>query len=116
MILTFKPYKFGDFIDIGGNKGTVTNINIFNTEMISPEHKTIIIPNSSITSGTILNHNKIGNIRVDVTVGISYDADISKAKKVLQTIVEANTHALDTPAPGVFVSELADSSVNLIVR
>ncbi|USN56805.1 MAG: mechanosensitive ion channel family protein [Candidatus Peribacteria bacterium] len=116
MILTFKPYKVGDFIEVQGRKGTVTNINIFNTEMISAEHKTIITPNSVITSDTIINYDKIGNIRVDVTVGISYSADLQQAKKVLQTVVEANTHTLDTPVPGVFVSELADSSVNLIVR
>ncbi len=116
MILFFKPYKIGDFVTINGNKGTVKQIAIFDTTLITPDHKTVIIPNSLITSNNIINGSRQGNTRVDVSVGISYDADIKKAKEVLTKIITDHPLALSHNGSGVFVSELADSSVNLIVR
>jgi small conductance mechanosensitive channel len=106
MILLFKPYKVGDFIDINGKKGTVTNINIFHTEMKSPDHRTIITPNAVITSDTVINHTTIGTLRVDVSVGISYSADIQQAKSVLTQVIADNEYIINEPAPGVFVNEL----------
>lgn len=116
MILLFKPYKVGDFIDANGQVGTVQDIAVFNTTLLSPENKTITIPNSLITGGNITNFTHHGNIRVDVNVGVSYDADLQKTKKVLQKILTDHDLILENPASGVFVSELGDSSVNLIVR
>jgi len=116
LILFFKPFVVGDLIEAGGNLGTVKRIQIFVTTLISPENKTIIIPNGELSNNTIVNYSKEGKIRVDLVVGISYDADIKKAKNVCMQVLESQSIVLKDPAPSVNVSELADSSVNLAIR
>lgn len=116
LILVFKPYKVGDLIESQGHLGVVKEIQIFTTVLLNPQNKTIILPNGAVSNGDIMNYTKEGKLRVDLTVGISYDADMKKAKDVLMAVLSADEKVLKDPAPFVGVSELADSSVNLAVR
>lgn len=116
LVLLFKPYKVGDLIDSQGVLGVVKDIQIFNTIMMSPENKTIIMPNGAIMNNHITNYSADGKIRVDTTVGISYGANMKEAKDALLEMVKNDPRVLKVPAPTVAVSELADSSVNLVVR
>ena len=116
LILIFKPYKVGDLIVAQGEKGTVKEIQIFVTILLTPENKTVIIPNGAISNGNITNYTKEGVIRVDMTFGISYDSNIKVAKDALFEVINNHPKTLKEPAPFVGVAELADSSVNLAVR
>lgn len=116
LILAFRPYKVGDLVNIQGHFGRVDSIEIFVTKIITPDGKTIIIPNGPIANGNITNHTTTGQIRVDTTIGISYDSNIKLAKEILMKTVLADQRVLREPMPTVAVSELADSSVNLVVR
>jgi len=116
LILLFKPYKKGDLIEAQGEKGTVKEIQIFVTMLLSTENKTIIIPNGAMANGNIINYTAEGKIRVDMIIGVSYDTDLKKAKEVLTATLLKDERVLRDPAPTVGVSELADSSVNLVVR
>lgn len=116
LIVAFRPYKVGDFIEAGGQTGTVDEVQIFTTTLKSPDNKKIIVPNSQIMSGTITNYSALGTRRVDMVFGCSYDDDVDTAFRVLQGIVEADSRILDEPAPTIALNELADSSVNFIVR
>lgn len=116
LILILKPYKVGDLINTQGEFGSVMEIGIFNTILSTPENKTVIIPNGAIMNGNITNVTNQGVLRVDLTIGISYDSDIKKAKDILMNVMQNDPKVLQDPAPFVGVSELADSSVNLAVR
>jgi small conductance mechanosensitive channel len=116
MILIFKPFKPGDFVEVAGTLGAVVEIRIFNTILNHPDNRRIIIPNSQITADKITNFTAIDKRRVDMKFGISYDDDIKKAKDVLMGLVTSDPRVLKDPAPVVAVSELGDSSVNLVVR
>lgn len=116
LLMIFKPYKVGDLIEAQGHLGVVDEIQIFTTQLTSPEHKKVIIPNGAISNGDIVNYSVLGKIRVDMTVGISYDADIDQAKELLMAVLTENEHVLKDPAPFVGVVELGDNSVNLAVR
>lgn len=116
LCLLFKPYKIGDLISAQGELGVVKEIQIFTTTLLSPENKTIIVPNGAMMNGNITNITNEGKIRVDLTIGISYDADIKKAKDILLKTMVADERVLKDPAPFVGVSELADSAINLAVR
>ena len=116
MLLVFKPFKSGDFVEAGGTAGTVNKIGIFTSTMTTPDNKEIIVPNGAIYSGTITNFSAKATRRVDMVVGIGYDADLLKAKQVLQEMVAADSRILQEPAPTIAVAELADSSVNFVVR
>lgn len=116
MLLIFKPYKVGDLVDLGGNIGTVEEIQIFNTILLTPDNKKIIVPNGVVTSGIITNISGQGEIRVDMTFGIGYDDDINKAKAVIKSVAEKCPQVLQDKPVDIFVSELADSSVNFVVR
>ncbi|KOH46405.1 mechanosensitive ion channel family protein [Sunxiuqinia dokdonensis] len=116
MILIFKPYKVGDLIQTQGHLGVVKEIHIVVTILLSPESKTIIIPNGAISNGDITNYTTEGKIRVDLTFGISYASDIKKAKEVLLAVLTSHPKVMTDPAPFVGVSSLASSSVNLAVR
>ena len=116
MLLVFKPFKSGDFVEAGGTAGTVNKIGIFTSTMTTPDNKEIIVPNGAIYSGTITNFSAKETRRVDMVVGIGYDAELLKAKQVLQEMVEADPRILQEPAPTIAVAELADSSVNFVVR
>ncbi len=116
LIMIFKPFKIGDLIDVQGIIGVVKDIQIFTTTLTTPDNKTAIIPNGTLSNDNILNLTTAGKLRVDLTIGIGYDEDIKEAKKVLLGALIANSKTLKDPAPTVSVSELADSSVNFAVR
>lgn len=116
MLLVFKPFTRGDFIEAGGTAGVVKDIAIFSTIMTTPDNKEIIVPNGAIYGGNITNYSAKETRRVDMVVGIAYDADLKKAKDILNEMVKADERILADPAPQVAVSELADSSVNFVVR
>jgi len=116
LIMIFKPFKIGDLIEAQGELGVVKEIEIFTTKISSPTNKEIIIPNGALSNGNITNYSTEGKLRVDLTIGVSYDADIKKTKQVLTDVLVADPKVLKDPAPSVNVSELADSSVNFAVR
>ena len=116
MIILFRPFKTGDFIEAGGVSGVVEGIQIFSTQMKTGDNKSIIIPNASITGGNITNYSAKEERRVDMKFGIGYDDDLKKAKDILQDLVNKDERILEDPAPVIAVGELGDSSVNLICR
>ncbi len=116
MLLVFRPFKAGDFVEAGGAAGVVKSISIFTTIMTSGDNKEIIVPNGQIYSGTITNYSAKETRRVDMIVGIGYDADLKRAKEVLKELAAADPRILQDPAPTIAVAELADSSVNFVVR
>lgn len=116
MIVLFKPFKVGDSVIAGGVTGTVTEVTIFNTVFLTVDNQKIIVPNSSITSGSITNINANDTRRVDIVVGISYEDSIKQAKEVLSNIINENSKVLKDKAVGIAVTELADSSVNLTIN
>ena len=116
MLLVFKPFKAGNFVEAAGTAGSVQKIGIFTTTMTTPDNKEIIIPNGKIYSDNITNYSAKETRRVDMIVGIGYDSDLLKAKQILLEMCESDERILDEPAPVVAVAELADSSVNFTVR
>ena len=116
MIIMFHPFKVGDFVEAGGVMGVVQEVQIFNTILLTPDNKMIILPNSKVTTDKVTNYSASEERRVDLVFGISYDDDIKKAKEVLEKIAKEDSRILAEPATVVAVSELADSSVNLICR
>lgn len=116
IIMIFKPFKVGDLIETQGVFGEVEEIQIFNTRILTPSNKTAFIPNGALSNGNIVNYSTKGQFRVELTIGISYDADIKKAKEILLEVMNRDPNVLKNPAPSVNVIELADSSVNLAVR
>ena len=116
LMIIFRPFKVGDFIEASGIKGTVKEIQIFNTILSTPDNLRAIIPNAHITGGNIINYTVNGKRRVDLVIGISYEDDLRKAKKIIQDTLAADSRVLQDPAPTVAVSELGDSSVNFVVR
>ena len=116
MLLVFKPFKAGDFVEAAGTAGSIVKIGIFTTTMNTPDNKEIIVPNGNIYGGNITNYSARDTRRVDMVVGIGYDVDLLKAKRILEEMVAADERILAEPAPKIAVSELADSSVNFIVR
>jgi small conductance mechanosensitive channel len=116
LIMIFKPYKVGDLIESQGHLGVVKEVQIFNTILLSPQSKRIIIPNGATSNGSVVNYTVEGKIRVDLSAGVSYDADIDLTKKVLMDVLLSHDKVLKNPAPFVGLSEMADSSVNFAVR
>lgn len=116
IILLLKPYRAGDYVDMQGYSGTVKKIEIFHTTLNDVQNRVIILPNGAVANGNIKNFSKEKTSRVDIVVGIAYDADIRKAKDVLMEVVNSWEHTLKDPEPFIGVSELGDNSVNLVTR
>lgn len=116
MLILFRPFKVGDVVNAGGETGKVEAITIFNTVMNTPDNQRKIIPNASILGSAITNVTANATRRIDLVIGIGYDDDIRKAKETLESIVAGQSGVLKNPAPTIAVSELGDSSVNLVVR
>ena len=116
LLILFRPFKRGDFIEGAGVAGTVEEIQIFTTQVKTADNKTVIIPNSNLTGDNIVNWTAKGTRRVDMVFGIGYDDDIDKAKQIMADILAKDDRVLKDPAPTIAVSELADSSVNFVVR
>lgn len=116
MLILFKPYKIGDLVKLVGQVGVVEVIEVFNTIIVTPDNRTLIIPNGQVAGSAIENLSKKGVLRVDLVFGIGYGDDIKKAKEIMQRVVSEDKRVKSDPAPQVAVSELADSSVNFVVR
>ena len=116
LMIIFKPFKLGDFIEGGGSAGSVENIGIFTTELKSPDNKKIIVPNNKLTSDIIINYTAKDMRRVDIVAGVSYHENLDHVKKVLANILAQDARILQEPAPIIGVLELADSSINFAVR
>ena len=115
-MILLKPFKSGDFVEAAGISGVVEKIEIFSTVLKTGDNKVVIVPNSAITSGAITNYSAEKTRRVDMIIGVGYDADLKKTKALLTEIVTAHDKVLAEPAPTIAVAELADSSVNFVVR
>lgn len=116
LLLVFKPFKVGDLIESGGQTGHVTEIQIFNTILLTPENKTVILANGGVSNGTIINYSKHGNLRVDITMAVSPGADVEKAKRVAIETMAANEFVLKEPAASINVLKVGDGMVTLAVR
>ena len=116
MLIIFKPFKVGDFVEAAGKKGTVKEIRIFNTILNSPDNVRLIIPNNQVTGSHIMNYTVNGTRRVDLVVGVSYEDDLKKAHQVIEEVITSDDRILKDPAYTIAVSELGDSSVNFVVR
>ena len=116
MILLFKPFKVGDFIDGAGHMGTVKEIQIFNTILNTADNKRIIIPNGQLSNGSLTNFSAEGTRRVDWTFGIGYGDDYDMAKATLEKYINEDERIHKDPTPFIALSALADSSVNIVVR
>ncbi len=116
ILILFRPFEVGNFISVGGESGTVEAITLFNTTLLTPDNKVILIPNSAVAAGNITNFSKKEERRVDFVFGIGYDDDLKLAKATLQEIIDADERILKDPASFIGVGELGDSSVNFTVR
>ncbi|HED64367.1 MAG TPA: mechanosensitive ion channel [Planctomycetes bacterium] len=116
MIILFRPFKAGDFVEIAGQAGVVLEVQVFATMLKTGDNKKVIIPNGAITGGNIVNYSAHDTRRVDMVFGCGYGDDILKAKAILMDILEKDERVLKDPAPSVALCELADSSVNFNVR
>lgn len=116
LLIVFRPFTKGNFVDIAGTMGTVETIGIFTTTLLTPDNKEITIPNGMIYGTTLTNFSARDTRRVDMVFGVSYDDDIREVKKLLQEIIAEDSRVLAEPATVIEVGEMADSSVNFIVR
>jgi len=116
LIILFRPYRTGDYVEAGGISGVVEEVQIFTSVLVTPDNKKIIVPNGQIMGGTITNYSAKEQRRVDLIAGVSYSDDLDKVKGVLQDIIGADGRIFNDPAPTIAVLALADSSVNFAVR
>lgn len=116
IILFLRPFKVGDFIETSSHTGTVEDIKLFYTHLITPDNKQILIPNGTISNGSLINYSAKETRRVDLTFGVSYDADINHVKRVISNIINRHELIISDPEPFVGVTQHADSSVNFVVR
>lgn len=117
LILLFKPFRVGDYISSStGVDGTVKVIDIFNTRLVTPQNQLVIIPNGELSNSNITNYTELGTRRTWFDIGVSYDADLRKAKSILLDCIRSNEFAFTDPEPAVVVTSLGDSAINLSVR
>lgn len=116
LLISFKPFKAGDFVEVAGTAGVVEEVQIFSTQLKTPDNKTVIIPNGGITSGNIVNYSSKPTRRIDLVIGVGYSADLKQTKTILTDIVNRQELVLKDQEATIAVSELADSSVNFVVR
>ena len=116
MIILLRPYRVGDLVSVAGHTGSVEAITIFNTVLVTPDNRQIAVPNGQAIGGAIENKTTRGTLRIDLEIGVGYGDDLKKTKSVLESILNEDSRILKDPAPQVAVCELADSSVNFVVR
>lgn len=116
MIIMFRPFQNGDYVEVNGVEGKVESISLFTTNLATTDNKQVIVPNGSITDGVIVNYSKKPKRRIDLVIGVGYDDDLAKTQKVLADVLSKEKRVLDKPEPQIAVCELADSSVNFVVR
>jgi len=116
MLIIFRQVKVGQFVESGGVSGTVEKVGIFNTTLVTIDNKVIYIPNSKLINDNIINYSEKDTRRIDLVFSISYEDDIDKTKKIIQSLIDSDPDILKEPAPLVAVGELTDNSVNIFVR
>ena len=116
MLLLFRPFKIGDFVDVAGHAGTVQGISLFVTEMATPDNVHIVVPNAQVWGSSVVNFSHHATRRVDIVVGIGYEDDIDKAMATITGVIEGDGRSHADPAPLVAVTDLGDNSVNFTVR
>ena len=116
MLLIFRPFKVGDYVEVSGSAGTVSEIDLFTTTLNTPQNLQVLIPNAAVYGKTITNYSANETRRVDVGVGIGYEDNIGSAMQIIEEITTGDPRVLSEPATAILISELADSSVNLTVR
>lgn len=116
LIILLRPFRVGEFVEMAGVSGKVNNIKIFTTEIRTPDNKAVTIPNSRVLESNIINYSSTGTRRIDMVVGIGYGDDIDHTRNVIEDLLKKDERILSKPAPTVAVNQLADSSVNFIVR
>ncbi len=116
MLVFFKPFRVGDVVEVCGNRGTIVEIEIFNTILLTLDNVRIVVPNGKITDGTIRNYSAERERRIDLVIGCGYNDDLKAVKQILREIVSTHPQVLQSPQPQVAVSELGDSSVDFVVR
>jgi len=116
LIVFFKPFDIGHYIEAAGTAGSVVEVGMFNTTLVTPDNRRVVVPNRLIYNDTIVNYSAEETRRVDLVFGIGYDDDIDKARQLIENIVAQDGRVLKDPAPAIALVELADSSVNLAVR
>ena len=116
LIVAFRPFKSGDYVEIGGVAGSVDSIQIFQTVLTTPDNKMVVVPNGNVIGGSITNYSRHDTRRIDLMIGVSYSADLQKTKELLTKICESDERVLKEPGVQVGVHTLADSSVNFVVR
>jgi small conductance mechanosensitive channel len=116
LLIVFRPFNKGDFVTVGGDSGVVEAVSIFTTTLTTPDNKVVIVPNGAVLGSSITNFSARPTRRVDMVFGISYDDDVRKAKALLEEIIAADERVLADPPPVITLGELADSSVNFLVR
>lgn len=116
LIIMFRPFRAGEYVDAGGVSGTVNEVNIFQTILKTPDNKVVYVPNAQITGQPITNYSREDTRRVDLLIGVSYDADLHKTKEVLESVLKAEKRLLKEPAWNIQVHALNNSSVDFIVR
>lgn len=116
LLIIFRPIKAGEFIEVAGTAGVVQSVQLFTTTLTTGDNKMVVVPNSAILNGTIVNYSRMAQRRVDMTFGIGYSSDLRKAKSILARLVAEDSRILRTPEVTIAVAALADSSVNIVVR
>ncbi|MGE6101543.1 mechanosensitive ion channel domain-containing protein [Aeromonas salmonicida] len=116
LLIIFRPIKAGEFIEVAGTSGVVQSVQLFTTTLTSGDNKMVVVPNSAILNGTIVNYSRMDTRRVDMTFGIGYGSDLRKAKQLLERLVSEEPRILKEQAATIAVAALADSSVNIVVR
>lgn len=116
LILIFKPFKVGDTIEAQGQTGEVKEIQIFNTLLLTADHKTVILPNGTLSNNTIVNYSRSGDLRIDVQLNVSTENDLDKVQKVIMEVLKNNPLILKDPAPGIFIGKIIDGAVSINVK
>jgi small conductance mechanosensitive channel len=116
LMLIFRPFKTGDYIEGAGTQGTVEEIHLFTIQLKTPDNKTVIIPNAKLMGDNIINYSAKDKRRVDLVIGVSYSDNLSKVRQVLEDVLSKDNRVLKDPAPTIAVMELGDNSVNFAVR
>ncbi|NER82668.1 MAG: mechanosensitive ion channel [Leptolyngbya sp. SIO1D8] len=116
LVIIFRPFNVGDLIEAADVLGTVEDIQLFTTSLITLDNKRVTVPNANLTGGNITNYTATGKLRVDTVIGVAYDADIDRVRQVISEVLSSDPLVLKDPAPTIAVMELADSSVNFAVR
>jgi len=116
LIILFKPFKLGDAIEAQGVAGTVIDIQIFVTQLLTANNQVIFVPNGALSNGTIINYSKQSTRRTDLTIGVSYDTNIKEVRDIIMTVLDANTKILKNPAVTVAVREMTDTGIKMAIR